>query len=85
MNRLYDGEDTDCEIIDVTPAKRSRPDSSLVPQIVTNIFKKIGEWFKRTGRTKTHIFGVQSESNSAAEAIAHGGQVMLIFWLIIYN
>ncbi|XP_067935111.1 uncharacterized protein [Watersipora subatra] len=72
---IDDDDDSDCEIIEVKPAKRTRADSS-VPLIFGNFFKRIGDWFKRTHRTNTHLFGAAAESNSAADAIAHGGQYL---------
>lgn len=68
-------ETADDDIIDVTPAKRTRLDSHSVPKFINNIFKKVSDWFKRTSQNNTHLFGVSKESNSAAAAIAHGGQV----------
>jgi len=45
------------------------------------MFIRIGDWFKstrnRTGTTAGSLFGSLKESNSAADAIAHGGQVSL--------
>lgn len=71
-------DENDEDIIEITPVKRKRLDSHSVPEFFNNIFKKFSDWFKRTSQNNPRLFGVSTESNSAAAAIAHGGQVGLL-------
>ena len=74
-NSSADGDtDPDCDAIDETSAKR--PKRSIFPSIINTVFNKarsLHKWV--TSQKKPRFLNISWESNSAAEAIAHGGQV----------